>query len=144
MKYLDTYDGPDQTGLTREEEITRGQVQLAKKNALRMNELLTLIEHGSETLESEEHTIPIRSEPKRVFPTSNVFEDSIDHSFQAKNTNLPQMSTNRDTKQGSHFDPRYRKDQVAVNCDVMSNITNWAIAIRDMILACERVLQVQT
>ena len=29
------------------------------------------------------------------------------------------------------------------NCDVMSNITHWSMAIRDVLLAIQRVLQVQ-
>ena len=144
MRYPDTYAGPDQTSLTREEEITLEQVKLAKQNAIRMNEILTFIEHGPQTVNSEEYTVPIFTEPNRLFPTSDVLEDKIDHSFQAKNKHLPDISIKRDDKQGSHLDPRYKKDQSTANCDVMSNITNWSMTIRDAIIAIQRVLQVQT
>ena len=123
-------DRPDQTGLTE-------QAQQAKENAVVMNRVLTKIEQGSEVLQPEEYKIRVTQEPKRVFPMSDVMETTLDSSFHAKNEDVPPIVCEK----GSHFDPRHTREERAVNTDVMSRLTHWSTAIRDVLVALEHVLQ---
>ena len=123
-------DRPDQTGLTE-------QAQQAKENAVVMNRVLTKIEQGSEVLQPEEYKIRVTQEPKRVFPMSDVMETTLGSSFHTKNEDLPPIVCEK----GSHFDPRHTREERAVNTDVLSRLTHWSTAIRDMLVALEHVLQ---
>jgi len=58
LKYADMDDGPDQTGLTSEEEIKMEEVLKAKQGSVRMSEVLTFIPQGPQTVKSGEHTVP--------------------------------------------------------------------------------------
>ena len=132
-------DRPDQTG-----QIAIEQTKQAKRNAIVMNKMLTKIDQGREVLRTEEYKIAVKQEPKRVFPFSDVMEATLDDKFHAKNEDLPKITTKRSSEQGSYFGPRYKKEQKTVNTDVMSRLTNWAAAIRDMFVAVEHVLQTKT
>ena len=127
-------DRPDQTGLTE-------RAQQANDNAGVMNKVLTKIEQGSEFLQPEEYEIRFTQEPKRAFPMSDVFETKLDSTFQAKNEDLPEVTCERTNQQGSHFDPRHTREERPVNTDVMSRLSHWSTAIRNMLVALEHILQ---
>ena len=105
MKYPDMDDGPDQTGHTREEDIQMQELLKAKQGSVRINEVLTFIEHGSQRVISDEYTVPSLKEPNRLFPTSDVLDEKVEHTFRAKDKRLPDISMKRDKETGSHFDP---------------------------------------
>ena len=76
-----------------------------------------------------------------------MFHEKVEHTLKAKNDLLPDVSMKRgqDTDgkyTGSYFDPRFQKEHKSMDCDVMSNITNWSMIIRDALLSIERVLQI--